>query len=307
MQVIKRFVSILLLLWLVNVLGFGYAYFAQILYLKRSPFLSSNANLPPFFPAYFSYLQNLFTGTPTLFPPNPSVDGINLGKAMAMSGILALGVALISLPVGIWLGKVSVQHSPPRTQPTLLWSASLALGLPAFYLGAVFLLLAWRLPSSLGNGLLWVLPFLTLSIRPTLQIARFTANFLQAEFKKPYVLTARGYGKTWQDIRARDAFANIIAPLSAVVASSLRLLLAEMILVERLFNWEGVGRLFALAMVTARSTATRAQPTFLHPPLVAGLVTLFALLYFLIAWLAEIVANRADARLTVEQEAAEHA
>jgi ABC-type dipeptide/oligopeptide/nickel transport system permease component len=297
----------LFLLWLVNVLGFGYAYFAQILYLKRSPFLSTNANLPPFFPAYFSYINNLFTGAPTLFPPNPSIDGIDLGKAMAMSGILMLGVILISLPVGIWLGKVSVHHSPPSTQPALLWGTSLALGLPAFYLGAVFLLLVWRLPSNLGNGLMWVLPFVTLSIRPTLQIARFTANFLQAEFKKPYVLTARGYGKTWQDIRAKTAFANIIAPLSAVVAGSLRLLLAELILVERLFNWEGVGRLFALTMVTARSTATRAQPTFLHPPLVAGLVTLFALLYFLIAWLAEFVANRADSRLALGQEAAENA
>lgn len=294
----KRFCWIFPLLLLANLLGFAYAYLGQIYYLKRSPFLTSTSDLPPFGAAYWQYLQGIASGQPATFNAPVSVTSIQLPQAALASFALVAGVIALSVPFGIWLGRRSVHLQTRQVSPPLLWATTLAMAAPSFFFGAL-VSLAWLfLPGSIRPTTnLWILPLLVLTIRPTFQIARFTAILLQGELGKAYILTGRGFGQTWQRIRNRTAFANILAPLVGAIAAALRLLLAEIILVERLFNYPGIGRLFALAVVTAHSTATRAAPVFLHPPLVAGLVTIFALAYFIITWVAESASQMADVRL----------
>jgi hypothetical protein len=62
-------------------------------------------------------------------------------------------------------------------------------------------------------------------------------------------------------------------PVVLTLGASLRLLLGELILVEWLFAWPGLGRLLALALIPPRIALTGGAGDesiyFLHPPLLA--------------------------------------
>jgi ABC-type dipeptide/oligopeptide/nickel transport system permease component len=71
----------------------------------------------------------------------------------------------------------------------------------------------------------------------------------------------------------------------------LRLMIAELIIVERLFDWPGFGRLFSTTIVlTSRSD------NFLFPPLVAALLTVLALVFLLTDIIAGLLVRRFDPR-----------
>jgi ABC-type dipeptide/oligopeptide/nickel transport system permease component len=80
------------------------------------------------------------------------------------------------------------------------------------------------------------MPILVLMIRPTVQLAQLTAGMLVEEFERQYVIAARSLGHSWRQIRLKDAFRNVYAPIVLAVAGSLRLLVGELIVVEWLFD-----------------------------------------------------------------------
>ena len=86
------------------------------------------------------------------------------------------------------------------------------------------------------------------------------------------------------------------APVVQSLAGAFRLLVAELVVAEWLFNWPGVGRLLATTLIVPRRTDTVA-PFFLHPELTAMTVTALAALFMLADLLAHIAARAADPRL----------
>jgi ABC-type dipeptide/oligopeptide/nickel transport system permease component len=88
-------------------------------------------------------------------------------------------------------------------------------------------------------------------------------------------------------------------------AGSFRLLTGELILVEWLFDWPGLGRLLALTLIPPRLAQTGGPGDqslyFLHPPLLAALLMAFALLFLLADATASLLARAADPRQRAEE------
>jgi peptide/nickel transport system permease protein len=184
--------------------------------------------------------------------------------------------------------------------------------MPSFYVGALSImgLVFWALRSPTSTaplpvqGFGWdahlVLPLLALSVRPTAQIASLTVSLLVGELAQPYIIAARSRGNDWRRIRWRHALRPVLAPIILAVTGSLRLLIGELIVVEWLFSWPGLGRLMALALIAPRVAGPGhddASKFFLLPPLVAALLVIFTVLFVLADTVAVLLARATDPHL----------
>jgi len=315
---LRRLSLIPFALILVNFIAFSYAHLALRYQQAQNPFGSDALeNAPPILALYADYARGLLRGDFGMMPVGVTTTvGEVVAQATGASlGLLAL-VFLLSLLIGLTLGLGAVRINPARVSPWLLPATSIGLSLPGFYLGVLMVVASVYYVLSLGpdatpplpiQGFGWdqhlVLPALALLLRPTVQIAQVTASLLSDELGKQYVTAARSRGNSWARARWIHAFRNVLAPVTLAIAGSVRLLVGELILVEWLFGWPGLGRFLTLALVPPRVATvgglTGATVYFLHPPLVAALLTMFTFVFLLVDIVASFAARLADPRLQV--------
>jgi ABC-type dipeptide/oligopeptide/nickel transport system permease component len=315
-SLVRRLAIIPLALVLVNFAAFAYAHIALQVQRAQNPFGSAVEGAPPIFALYGGYVRRAVTHLDLGQMPSGTSEAVGgaLARAAGASlGLLAIAFA-ISVAAGLTLGLAAVRTDPTRVSGWLAPLASAGLALPSFFIGTLFIVAAVAyllhagpdaaLPLPLagfGWGLPLLLPVTALVVRPTAQIAQVTARLLSAELDRPYVVAARAVGLTWRRIRWKQALRNALLPLVLTVAGSFRLLIGELILVEWLFSWPGLGRLLALTLIPPRIALTGGPGDqsiyFLHPPLLAALLTVFALLFLLADTAGSLAARLADPRV----------
>lgn len=311
---LRRIAIIPVALLLVSFLGYAYAHLVLPIRAARIPYLASLPDPGPLLPAYGEYLQGALRLDLGTLPGTESTLGeviVTAGKAS--SGLLVMAMAL-SILLGLSLGLWAVKVEPRRIARWLTLVTTTGLAMPSFYIGSLLLLAVFYYTVQRGTLLLplsgfgWdlhlVMPTLALLARPTVQIAQMTAGLLETELGKRYIRTARSVGHLWQVIRRRHALRNIMAPVVLSVAASARLLMGELILVEWLFQWPGLGRLFAQALVPAQTMAHGFGNAivFLNPPVVATVLTAFAALFLAIDLVAAVMVRVLDPRLRAPEE-----
>ncbi len=300
-------------LLLANFAGYAYALFAQFVQRGQNPFGSGQAAPTPVLPVYWDYLQGLLLRFDSGRMPAGATESVAQGvlrAAGASLGLLALAFTL-SLVLGLLLGFGAVLTDPAGVRGWLTAFTTLGLALPSFFTGTLLLLaivaLGVRAVPVAGFG--WdqhlLLPTLALTLRPTMQLAQITATLLSAELSQQYVLYARSVGHSWRSVRWKVVLRNVLAPLTLAAAASSRWLLGELILVEWLFSWPGLGRLLTLILYpptdSGPGTFTGQQLYFLNPEVMAGALTMFALFFLLIDLVATLLAQRADPRLRLAE------
>jgi ABC-type dipeptide/oligopeptide/nickel transport system permease component len=319
---LRRLLLIPMVLVVVNFVGFAFAHVTYQMQQAQTIFGSGQEDVTPVWPVYGAYLRGVFQGDFGSMPVgvNQSIAASVISASLASLGLITLSFGL-SIALGLVLGLASVQVNPPRTRSWLTLSSTVGLAMPSFFIGT--LLIAGLLYLSLrgeGDPLLpiagfgWdnhmILPVLVLTIRPTMQVAQVTGSLLAGELEKRYVVTARSIGHTWQVIRRDKALRNVLAPVFLTMASSFRLLAAELVLVEWLFNWPGLGRLLVKALVppTISNLGGLADTSvyFMNPAIIATLLMVFALFFLLADTLATGLARFVDPRLRVVEEEAYH-
>ncbi len=290
-------------------LGFVYAVSARRIQASRNPFLAPTlGDEPSALAQYAAHLRDIALGQGGMLPQGrgPLLPFI-VEAARASLGLLAIAF-LISLILGLSLGLYAVRTRPPGAASWLIPLSTIGLAMPGFYVGIVLVagLILWTLrtfsrPPLPFDGFGWdrhlIMPVIALALRPTLQLAQSTSRLLGGELQQQYIVSARSLGYSWRRIRWRSALRNVLAPLIVTTTGSLRLLLGELILIELLFNWPGLGRLFALTLVAPATSGESGSLFFLNPPLLALALALFTLLFWLIELLSALLARQADPRL----------
>jgi peptide/nickel transport system permease protein len=294
--IIQRLLIIPLLLLLVNFLGFTYAHYARPIRAARTPYVQVE-DPGPLIPAYLDYLQtliNLDFGMEVATPDNTrSNTPVTLGDTLKSATIASLGLLIISLTIsviaGLYLGFKATKNDPPDISKWLTVSSTIGLAMPSFYIGSLFIIglifyVIWRGPDTDMllplSGFGWdehlILPVLALMARPTFQLAQVTAGVLSAELGKQYVIAGRSLGHTWRSIRLHYALKNVVAPVVLTIAGLQRFLVGELIMIEWLFRWPGLGRILGWTLVPAQLTSSSGSPLFLNPPIMATVLTLIA-------------------------------
>jgi peptide/nickel transport system permease protein len=304
-----RILSIPLILCLVHAFGYWLALFIRYQNAVRASPIDLIPPPPDYFGLYLAYVSELLRGNLGVLPygrPVP-ISEVIAEAAVASFGLLLI-VFVISVLAGLLLGRLAVSHDPPRIAFWLTSISTIGLATPAFFLGSLFLsaivLLAIYGPFDPSNfpipfgGYGWdrhlILPVTVLALLPIARLAQVSATLLTDELQRPYITVTRSVGHGWARIRNRYAFRNIVAPVVIAISGSLRLLVAELIIVERLFNWPGLGQWLSRTLVPSLT-----PETFLYPPLLAILLTIFAALFLIADLIADMLVASVDPRQRV--------
>lgn len=311
---LRRLVWLPLTLLAANFAGYAYALLAQFVQRAQNPFGSGQVAPTPVLPGYWDYLQGLLLRFDSGLMPVGVTETVAQGVARAAGaslGLLALAFSL-SVGLGLLLGLGAVLTDPAGVRGWLTAFTTLGLALPSFFIGTLLVLACVSFSLGAGAeplvpiaGFGWdrhlLLPTLALMLRPTMQLAQVTATLLSTELNQQYVLYARSVGHSWRSVRWKVVLRNVLAPVTLAAAASCRWLLGELILVEWLFAWPGLGRLLTLILYPPTNAGpgsfTGQRIYFLSPEVTAGVLTMFALLFIVIDLTASLLAHHADPRL----------
>lgn len=309
--VLRSLVVIPIALLLVHFFGFTFGTIVGPMQAARNPLYVGERTSAPLLPSYLNSLERLSRLDLGILPGSPRQEPLAavLGRAtLASVGLLGISLAL-SVALGLGFGLLAVRSNPPRISTWLTTATTIGLATPTFFFGVlgisfviIYLINAPGTPLLLPlEGFGWdshlVLPVIALMLRPTAQVAQVTAGMMVAELGKPYVVTARSIGNTERRIARRHVLRNALPTVVATVAGSLRLMAGELILVETLFYWPGLGQLIGWALIPANSSVSPESALFLNPPLLALLLSIFAALFLLTNLAANVLIRALDPRL----------
>jgi peptide/nickel transport system permease protein len=309
--ILRRLFIIPPALLLIHFLGFAYAHVARPIRAARTPYVRELVDPTPVWDVYPQHIQDIVTGNLGQMPGGKGEYAETLLRATTASGGLLVLALVVSVAIGLTIGLFAVRTDRPGKSRGLFVFSTLGLAMPSFYLGSLCILsmvyyVIWRGPGSEAplpiKGFGWdehlVIPVLALALRPTVQIAQMVADLFSNELGKQYVVATRSFGHTWQNIRWRQVMFNILAPIILTITASFRLLVGELIVVEWLFNWPGLGNLLASTLVPGTlSSSLGSTPLFLNPQVVAALVTIIAALFLVADLVASVAVRVIDPRL----------
>jgi peptide/nickel transport system permease protein len=228
-----------------------------------------------------------------------------LGERIVYSAFLMLLAALISIPLGIFIGAVSARRRDgPFDHTTSIVTLGLA-ALPEFVVGLTLVVLfsttvfhwlpgvvvtdpgvpPWHYPKEL------ILPTATLVIAVVPYTARIMRASMVEILESDYVEMARLKGLPERIVLWRHAVPNGLAPTFQVAALNLAYLAGGIVVVETVFNYPGIG----LGLVNAVQSRDM--------PVVQALALLIAALYVVLNLLADLATILVSPRLRTSLQA----
>ncbi|PXA97827.1 ABC transporter permease [Nostoc sp. 3335mG] len=148
-------------------------------------------------------------------------------------------------------------------------------------------LLLGRPEVSLGALRHLFLPALALSVPIAVSVGRSLSSALVDVMRQPYIRTARGKGLGAGYIFVRHGLRNAASAPLAMLGLQVGLLFGNLLIVERVFAWPGLG------LYTVQSFATSDLPAVL------GVALVFGAFYILVTMLVEIAQSLADPRIAL--------
>jgi peptide/nickel transport system permease protein len=133
-----------------------------------------------------------------------------------------------------------------------------------------------------------ILPVVTLAYAQLALFARFSKSALTEVIRQDYITTARAKGATTGAVLWHHALRNALIPLISLLGITLPYLISGSVIVETIFQWDGIGHLYFEAI------QTRDYPTVLGLSVATAVATLMASL------LADLLYAAADPRIRLE-------
>lgn len=211
---------------------------------------------------------------------------------------LAAYAAAVSLPLAVTLGILSAVWRGSFFDRAANVVALATVSLPEYFLGLLLILVlsvhTGVFPSLAdtyaGMGFLpWLkattLPMIVLTLVTVAQVMRMTRTAVLYVMDQPYIEMNYLKGLPNGRVVLRHAVPNAAAPIINVVAFNIAYLITGVVLVEAVFNYNGLGR-FMVDAVSKRDL-----------PMVQGAAMVFAAAYILLNMLADIGAIALNPRL----------
>jgi len=265
----------------------------------------------PWHEAYFVWLGNVVRGdlgrSISRKAPVAELIGERIGPTLALSAGSLLLTWLLSIPLGLYAAARSGRPDERAIGLVLYMLYSVPTFVAALALQVTFSIWAegtpWELPLfGMTSGqphattAAWlgdvarhaILPLICLTYVSLAWYSRFINTNLQEVLRQDYIRTARAKGCGPLRVLVHHAFRNTLIPLVTLLGLSLPALLGGSVIIEQIFTWPGMGRLFF------ESLRERDYPTIM------GLTLLFSLLTLAGQLLADFLYAWVDPRVSVE-------
>ena len=204
----------------------------------------------PWYEQYFTWLSNFVQGdfgrsvVRTGVPVSTMVTEA-MGPTFKLNALAVSLAVLIALPAGI---VAAVKQFSIFDSGIMVW-ASAGVALPNFWIGLMLIVifsreLGWLPSFGTGSWKHWIMPVVVLAINETAILARLMRGSTLEVINQEYVTTARAKGLAERVVLSRHVVRNALLPIVTVIGLRVAFLLSGTIVVETIFAFPGVGRLF---------------------------------------------------------------
>jgi len=216
----------------------------------------------PIVAQYTNWLTGVLSGDLGTSYATSTPIGEYIGPRVSASFFLLLIAAVGSIPLSIVIGANAALRRDRKFDTTSSLVSLILAAMPEFVVGTILTIIfsttIWQLlpavtylevgapPWSDVKGL--TLPVLTLLISVTPYVSRVMRAAMVEVLESDYVEMARLKGMDERTVLWRHAMPNAVGPAFQVIALNLAYLAGGVIIVERLFNFPGIGSALADAV-----------------------------------------------------------
>ena len=207
---------------------------------------------------YLRYMNNLLHGNLGYsYAENQTVLALfqeRVWRSVYLSGISLLIAVVIALPLGIFqaVKRNSIGDNVATSGAFILYS------MPSFFLGLILIqVFALTFPifnfeasqslsvwAVMGDWYSMTLPIMTLALIVVASFSRYMRSSSMDVLAQDYIKVARAKGLPERLVLWRHLFRNASLPMVTLIGLSLPALLAGNLIIESLFNYQGLGLLF---------------------------------------------------------------
>lgn len=204
---------------------------------------------------YFLWLEKAMTGDlgTSYLKKKPVIDVIvNATMPTLELGAVSFLLLVIFSSLGGFLAALYNGHFMDKIVQTFSF---FFVSIPVFWLGYMLILffsVKWQILPSSGRGDFtnYILPAICLNLPLVGQTSLFIRNVLLEELPKAHVENAFVRGVKKKYILFHHLLNNIKIPLLTVLSSNIMYVISGSVLIEEVFAWPGLGRMFVSAVKT---------------------------------------------------------
>jgi peptide/nickel transport system permease protein len=244
----------------------------------------------PLWMQYTRYMERLLHGDLGFsYRKQIPVTELILSRIPYTLALIIAGI-FVELLFGLPIGIASALNRRGWLDRAGMFIALLAVSTPSFWLG--LLLLYWfgyLIPifplGGAGSPAHLVLPALAAGLGGAAWYARMMRSSMLDVVANDYVRTARAKGLSGKKVTGRHILPNALNPIITMAGMDIPWFIGGVVLIERVFNWPGVGRMAVEAIETV------------DVPLILGTVIFTALLVVFSGILIDVVQGLVDPRI----------
>lgn len=247
----------------------------------------------PFLVQYLNFLKGFVTldlgksfmgGTPV---------ALLVSKALPATLLLALASMIISILISIPLGVAAAVSKGKWPDQVIRILSLVGISFPNFWLAIMFVLLfsvvlKWLPPSGMEGIVSFIMPASTMGIILTAMNVRLVRTTMLETLKAQYIMVTRAKGLSEKAVLYKHALRNCGIPLITYFGLQFGGLLGGVVVVERVFNWPGMGTL-AFDAVASRDY-----------PVLQAVVCILAILIVTVNLIVDIAYGYVDPRVRRE-------
>jgi peptide/nickel transport system permease protein len=202
---------------------------------------------------------------------------LEIATRLPISLEIAVLAALVAIVIAIPLGTISALKQNTWLDLVVRTVAIAGIATPSFWLGILSIVLVlnvtqaisgtpWMPPieyvplwkDPLHNLSITLLPAITVGYRYAAVSMRMTRSTMLEVMREDYIRTARAKGLLRRIIINRHALKNALLPVVTLLGIEFAFLIGGLVVTEQVFNLNGIGRLFVLAVQNQDYTLTQA-------------------------------------------------
>ena len=214
---------------------------------------------------YMRYLDDLLHGDLGTSYQSGSPKVVDLIFArLPWTLVLSVSSMLISLIIGVLIGAFCAWTRGGWQDRVLLNASTITTAVPSFFIALVlafYLGFQWEIfpaytDQNMVSNFAWnfesigmvaynaVLPVLSSVIGGIVSYAQNTRNSVIAVSNENFIITAKAKGVSNNTVIYKHTLRNAMLPIATSLAMSISGLIGGSVVIEKIFNWNGVGTLF---------------------------------------------------------------
>jgi peptide/nickel transport system permease protein len=228
----------------------------------------------PFSAQYIGFIEGMLTGDMGRSFMGGVPVAHMIAQALPLTLLLAFLSLLVSLIFSIPLGVHAAVHRGGWADQTIRIFSLVGLSFPNFWL-AIMLVLVFSIffhllpPSGADSAAGLVIPVLTLAVILTATNVRLVRTAMLETLAAQYITVARSKGLTETVVLYKHALRNCAIPLITYIGLQFGGLIGGVVVIERVFNWPGMGSLAFDAVASRDYPVLQADVTVLAAMIVS--------------------------------------